>query len=96
MDPSNDSSGPDSASTSAIIVSKAFSRRSVRNTGAPGLGAALNTVNIPAGASVVVIGCGGVGLSTVQGARITGAGKIIAVDTMPWKFDLAQKMGATD
>jgi len=61
-----------------------------------GLGAALNTVNIPAGASVVIIGCGGVGLSALQGARIVGAGKIIAVDAQPWKFGLAQKLGATD
>ena len=61
-----------------------------------GLGAALNTVDIPAGASVVIIGCGGVGLSELQGARIGGAGKIIAVDTKVWKLDLAQKLGATD
>ncbi len=61
-----------------------------------GLGAALNTVDIPAGASVVIVGCGGVGLSALQGARITGAGKIIAVDTQPWKFDLAKDLGATD
>jgi S-(hydroxymethyl)glutathione dehydrogenase/alcohol dehydrogenase len=61
-----------------------------------GLGAALKTVNIPAGASVAIIGCGGVGLSAVQGARITGAGKIIAVDAQPWKFDIATKLGATD
>jgi len=61
-----------------------------------GLGAALNTVHIPAGASVVIIGCGGVGLSAVQGARITGAGRIIAVDAQPWKFDVARKLGATD
>jgi S-(hydroxymethyl)glutathione dehydrogenase/alcohol dehydrogenase len=61
-----------------------------------GLGAALNTVHIPAGASVVIIGCGGVGLSALQGARIVGAGKIIAVDAQKWKFGLAQKLGATD
>jgi S-(hydroxymethyl)glutathione dehydrogenase/alcohol dehydrogenase len=61
-----------------------------------GLGAALNTVRIPAGASVAVIGCGGVGLSALQGARIVGAGKLIAVDTQTWKFDLARKLGATD
>ena len=60
-----------------------------------GLGAALNTVHIPAGASVVIIGCGGVGLSALQGARIVGAGRIIAVDAQAWKFDLAQKLGAT-
>lgn len=61
-----------------------------------GLGAALNTVDIPSGASVVIIGCGGVGLSALQGARIGGAGKIIAVDAQPWKFDLANDLGATD
>jgi len=61
-----------------------------------GLGAALNTVHIPAGASVVIIGCGGVGLAALQGARIVGAGKIIAVDAKAWKFGLAQKLGATD
>jgi S-(hydroxymethyl)glutathione dehydrogenase/alcohol dehydrogenase len=61
-----------------------------------GIGAALNTVNIPAGASVVIVGCGGVGLSALQGARIRGAGKIIAVDAQAWKFDLARKLGATD
>jgi len=59
-----------------------------------GLGAALNTVNIPPGASVVIIGCGGVGLSALQGARIRGAGKIVAVDSQSWKFDLAKKLGA--
>ncbi len=61
-----------------------------------GLGAALNTVHIPAGASVVIIGCGGVGLAALQGARIVGAGKIIAVDVHSWKFSLAQDLGATD
>jgi S-(hydroxymethyl)glutathione dehydrogenase/alcohol dehydrogenase len=61
-----------------------------------GLGAALNTVHVPAGASVVVVGCGGVGLAAIQGARIVGAGRIVAVDTQPWKLDLARKLGATD
>ena len=60
-----------------------------------GLGAVLNTVDVPAGASVVILGCGGVGLSAVQGARIGGAGRIIAVDAQPWKFELARKFGAT-
>jgi S-(hydroxymethyl)glutathione dehydrogenase/alcohol dehydrogenase len=60
-----------------------------------GLGAALNTVSIPAGASVVIIGCGGVGLAALQGARIVGAGQLIAVDTQEWKFSLAKKLGAT-
>jgi len=61
-----------------------------------GLGAVLNTVNVPAGTNVVVIGCGGVGLSAIQGARLRAAGKIIAVDTQAWKFDLARELGATD
>jgi S-(hydroxymethyl)glutathione dehydrogenase/alcohol dehydrogenase len=61
-----------------------------------GLGAALNTVHVPAGASVAVIGCGGVGLAAIQGARIVGAGRIVAVDSQAWKFDLARKLGATD
>ena len=61
-----------------------------------GLGAVLNTVRVPAGASVVVIGCGGVGLAAIQGARIVGAGRIVAVDAQPWKFDLARKLGASD
>lgn len=60
-----------------------------------GLGAVLNTVHVPAGASVAVIGCGGVGLAAVQGARLVGAGRIIAVDAQPWKFDLARALGAT-
>jgi S-(hydroxymethyl)glutathione dehydrogenase/alcohol dehydrogenase len=60
-----------------------------------GLGAALNTVHIPAGASVVIIGCGGVGLAAIQGARIVGAGPIIALDAQPWKFGLAEQLGAT-
>ncbi len=60
-----------------------------------GLGAALKTVRIPAGSSVAIIGCGGVGLSALQGARIVGAGRIVAVDTQPWKFDLARSLGAT-
>ena len=61
-----------------------------------GLGAALHTVDIRAGDTCVIIGCGGVGLSAIQGARIAGAGKIIAVDAQPWKFDLARDCGATD
>ena len=61
-----------------------------------GLGAALNTVRIPAGATVVIVGCGGVGLAALQGARIVGAGRIIAIGAQSWKFDLAKKLGASD
>jgi alcohol dehydrogenase len=45
---------------------------------------------------VAVIGCGGVGLSAIQGARIAGASTIIAVDTTPGKLELARELGATD
>ncbi|HYV56188.1 MAG TPA: Zn-dependent alcohol dehydrogenase [Candidatus Nitrosopolaris sp.] len=61
-----------------------------------GLGAVFNTARVRAGAAVAVIGCGGIGLSVVQGCRIAGAGRIIAVDTVPWKLDLAARLGATD
>jgi S-(hydroxymethyl)glutathione dehydrogenase/alcohol dehydrogenase len=61
-----------------------------------GFGAALNTANIQAGESTAVIGCGGVGLSIIQGCRVAGAGRIIAVDTEEWKLELARTMGATD
>jgi S-(hydroxymethyl)glutathione dehydrogenase / alcohol dehydrogenase len=61
-----------------------------------GLGAALNTARVRPGSSVAVIGCGGVGLAIIQGSRIAGAGRIIAVDTSAWKLDLARQLGATD
>jgi len=54
-----------------------------------GLGAALNTARVRPGDTAVVIGCGGVGLAAVQGCRIAGASRIVAVDTMPWKLELA-------
>jgi S-(hydroxymethyl)glutathione dehydrogenase/alcohol dehydrogenase len=61
-----------------------------------GLGAVFNTAKVPPGSSVAVLGCGGVGLNCVQGAAIAGAGRIIAVDTVPWKLELAAALGATD
>lgn len=61
-----------------------------------GVGAALRTARVRPGGTVAVIGCGGVGLSVIQGARIGGAGRIIAVDTASWKLDLARTLGATD
>jgi S-(hydroxymethyl)glutathione dehydrogenase / alcohol dehydrogenase len=60
-----------------------------------GVGAALNVAHIGQSDSVMVIGCGAVGLSAVQGARFAGAAKIIAVDVDEAKLALAQKMGAT-
>ncbi len=60
-----------------------------------GVGAAINTAQIKPGSSVAVIGCGGVGISAVQGARIAGAAEIVAVDTLDAKLDMAKKFGAT-
>jgi S-(hydroxymethyl)glutathione dehydrogenase / alcohol dehydrogenase len=60
-----------------------------------GVGAVLNTAAVEPGASVVVIGCGGVGLNVVQGARLAGAETIVAVDTRPEKLELAERLGAT-
>jgi len=60
-----------------------------------GLGAALNTARVEPGSTTAVIGCGGVGLSALQGCRIAGAGRIVAVDNRAWKLELAQKLGAT-
>ncbi len=60
-----------------------------------GLGAVFRTAKVEPGSTVAVIGCGGIGLSAVQGARIAGANKIIAVDMVPGKLELAQTMGAT-
>ena len=62
---------------------------------ATGVGAVLKTAEVPAGASVAVIGLGGVGLSVVMGARLAGAGAIVAVDRVPAKLELARELGAT-
>jgi len=61
-----------------------------------GLGAVKNAAKVQPGDSVAVFGLGGIGLAVVQGARLAGAGRIIAVDTNPDKFALARTFGATD
>ena len=61
-----------------------------------GLGAVLNTARVEPGSIVAVIGCGGVGLSAVQGARLAGALRIIAIDTVGTKLATAMQLGATD
>jgi len=61
-----------------------------------GVGAAINRAAIRAGDTVAVIGCGGVGLNVIQGARLAGAERIVAVDLSPTKLDLAKLFGATD
>jgi len=63
---------------------------------ATGVGAVQNTAGVEAGATVAVIGCGGVGLSCVQGARLSGASRILAVDVAAGKLEVALKLGATE
>jgi Zn-dependent alcohol dehydrogenase len=60
-----------------------------------GFGAAVNTARIAVGDAVAVLGCGGVGLNVIQGARISGAAQIIAVDMHPERLRLAEQLGAT-
>jgi S-(hydroxymethyl)glutathione dehydrogenase/alcohol dehydrogenase len=61
-----------------------------------GVGAALNTAQVKPGATVTVIGCGGVGQSVIQGARIAGASRIFAIDPVEMKRKMAEQFGATD
>ncbi len=60
-----------------------------------GIGAVLYTARVPGGATVAVIGCGGIGLNVVQGCRLAGAAEIIAIDVVPEKLEMARKFGAT-
>jgi S-(hydroxymethyl)glutathione dehydrogenase/alcohol dehydrogenase len=61
-----------------------------------GIGAVTNTAKVEPGASVAVFGLGGIGLSVIQGAVMAQAGRIIAIDVNPDKFDMARALGATD
>ncbi len=61
-----------------------------------GVGAVVNSAQVEAGATVAVIGCGGVGLAAIQGARLSGASRIIAVDRVPERLEHASCSGATD
>jgi S-(hydroxymethyl)glutathione dehydrogenase/alcohol dehydrogenase len=61
-----------------------------------GVGAALNTAEVTPGATVAVIGCGGVGQAVIQGARIAGASRILAIDPVEMKRKTAESFGATD
>lgn len=63
---------------------------------ATGVGAVLNTAKVKEADRVAVIGCGGVGLNVIQGARIAGASRIIAIDLVPSKLEAAKRFGATD
>ena len=61
-----------------------------------GVGAVTNTVKLQVGQTVAVVGCGGVGLNIIQGARLAGASRIIAVDMLESKLAAAREFGATD
>jgi S-(hydroxymethyl)glutathione dehydrogenase/alcohol dehydrogenase len=60
-----------------------------------GVGAVINTAKVEPGATVVVIGCGGVGIAAIQGARLSGAAVIVAVDPVEAKHETAKRFGAT-
>ncbi len=61
-----------------------------------GYGSVVNAAQLQAGSSAVVLGCGGVGLNVIQGCKISGAARIIAIDINNHKLELAQQFGATD
>jgi S-(hydroxymethyl)glutathione dehydrogenase/alcohol dehydrogenase len=61
-----------------------------------GVGAVVNTARVAPGDTVAVLGCGGVGLAAIQGARLSGASRIIAIDRIAAKLDMARDNGATD
>jgi S-(hydroxymethyl)glutathione dehydrogenase / alcohol dehydrogenase len=61
-----------------------------------GVGAVFNAAKVEPGSTVAVIGCGGVGLSAVNGAALAGAERIIAIDTVASKLEVARELGATD
>ena len=61
-----------------------------------GVGAVFNTARVEPGTTVAVVGCGGIGLNCVQAAAIAGAGRVIAVDRIAEKLELAKTFGATD
>jgi len=60
-----------------------------------GVGAATNTASIRKGDTIAVLGCGGVGLNVIQGAKIAGASELIAIDRFDSKLELARQFGAT-
>jgi S-(hydroxymethyl)glutathione dehydrogenase / alcohol dehydrogenase len=60
-----------------------------------GVGSVINTARVEPGSTVAVIGCGGVGIAAIQGARVAGAAVIVGVDTVDAKHDIARRFGAT-
>jgi S-(hydroxymethyl)glutathione dehydrogenase/alcohol dehydrogenase len=61
-----------------------------------GVGAALNTAKVTPGSTVAVIGCGGIGLNCIQGSLLAGALRVIGIDRLASKLELAKAFGATD
>jgi S-(hydroxymethyl)glutathione dehydrogenase/alcohol dehydrogenase len=79
-----------------IGVDISFAAASIVGCGVmTGFGSAVNAAAVRPGSSVAVLGCGGVGLNVVQGARVCGAKTIIAVDVRPARLDMAKRFGAT-
>jgi len=86
-------------SACVIAIDKEFDFKAAALVGcgvSTGVGAVIKTADVPIGATVAVFGCGGVGLNVVQGARLAGAAKIIAVDLSSDKMEMAREFGATD
>jgi S-(hydroxymethyl)glutathione dehydrogenase/alcohol dehydrogenase len=84
---------------SLVRIDPAFplDRAALLGCGVPtGVGAVIRTAQVPPGASVAVIGCGGIGLNCIQGAVIAGASRIVAIDINAGKLDRAREFGATD
>lgn len=80
-----------------ITVEMPFSSAAIVGCGVmTGYGSVVNAAKVKTGSSVVVLGTGGVGLNVIQGARIAGAAKIIAVDINPLRLEMAKEYGATD
>ena len=61
-----------------------------------GVGAVFNTAQVKPGSFVAVVGCGGIGLSAINGAALAGASRVIAIDKVQSKLEIALQMGATD
>lgn len=85
---------------SAVVINPApemsFPAASIISCGVmTGYGSVVNAAKVKPGASVVVLGTGGVGLNVIQGARISGASKIIAIDINPERLEMARRFGAT-
>ena len=79
-----------------IMVNIPFASACILGCGVmTGYGSVVNSARLQAGSSAVVLGAGGVGLNAIQGARISGAARIIAVDVNPTRLELARQFGAT-